>query len=421
MVDGSKKQLAKNTAFLYILTFSSQLLSIVTIPYQTRVLSPETYGVLGVAISVMTVLSLVLDFGMVQSLTPGVAAHSNDTKYLSRLYTEAFLGKAAMGAVCFAVLLIAVACSSYMRAHAMLYVLYFAAYMVGALLPDYLYRGMEQMKIITVRTVAIRCFATAMIFVFMRSDADILVMPLCLLVGNAVAVAVCFRYDRAHFGVGFTRVRMRDVCAMAKLTFPFFVSRIASTVYSVANPFVLNMFYSGGAVVGFYSASEKFLSVSKSVVAPVADSLYPYMVKRKDFALVRKVLCVAMPVIIVGAAVLFVFADQVCAFLFGAQYAQAGDIVRCLIPAMVVIFPSYVMCFPVLVPMGLSKQANASNLVGLASQLSLLALLVVSGNLTVHALCIATSVSELLVFAYRCAVVYRHRDFFAASPKRRAS
>ena len=54
MIDNSKKQLLKNTLFLYILTFSSQVLALITIPYQTRVLTPETYGVVGVAISVMT-------------------------------------------------------------------------------------------------------------------------------------------------------------------------------------------------------------------------------------------------------------------------------------------------------------------------------------------------------------------------------
>lgn len=412
MVDSSKKQLAKNTLFLYVLTFSSQLLSIVTIPYQTRVLSPEVYGVLGVAISVMTVFSLVLDFGMVQSLTPKVAAHSDDREYLSKIYTTALVLKACVGCICLVFLVFALTNIDYARSYFALYVLYFVAYMVGAFLPDYLYRGMEQMKVITVRTVAIRSFAAAMIFVFMKSDADILVMPLCLLLGNSVALLACMRYDKKHFGVGMVMIRVGDFVALGKSSFPFFVSRIASTVYSVANPFVLNIFYGGGSIVGFYSASEKFLSVSKSIVAPVADSLYPYMVKRRDFALVKRVLCVAMPLIVAGAVLLFVFADDVCSFLFGMQYAQAGDIVRCLIPAIVVIFPSYVMCFPVLVPMGLSKQANLSNVIGLASQISLLLVLAASGNLNVYSLCMATSVSELLVFFYRCGVVYRNRSFF---------
>lgn len=412
MVGSSKRQLAKNTLFLYVLTFSSQLLSIVTIPYQTRVLSPELYGVLGVAISVMTVFSLILDFGMIQSLTPKVAAHSNDKEYLSKMYTAALLLKACVGCVCFGFLAFALMYIDYARSYSALYMLYFAAYIIGAFLPDYLYRGMEQMRVITVRTVAIRSFATVMIFVFMKSDADILVMPLCLLLGNSVALAACMRYDKKHFGVGLVAIRVGDLVALGKSSIPFFVSRIASTVYSVANPFVLNVFYGGGFVIGFYSASEKFLSVSKSVVAPVADSLYPYMVKQRDFALVKKVLCMAMPPILVGAALLFVFADSVCSFLFGAQYVQAGDIVRCLIPAIVVIFPSYVMCFPVLVPMGLSRQANLSNVIGLISQISLLSILAASGNLSVYSLCMATSVSEMLVFFYRCGVVYRNRSCF---------
>lgn len=129
-----------------------------------------------------------------------------------------------------------------------------------------------------------------------------------------------------------------------------FFSRISSTVYSTTNPIVLNMFYAGLPVVGFYSASEKFLSVSKSIVSPIADSLYPYMVKNKDFRLVKKILITTTPFIVVGAAVLYIYANQICEFVFGPSYVEAGMIVRCLLPAIIVIFPSYVICFPVLVP-----------------------------------------------------------------------
>ena len=54
----TERRLVANTAYLYALTLSSQAISLLTIPYQTRVLSPETYGIVGFAISIMTVASL---------------------------------------------------------------------------------------------------------------------------------------------------------------------------------------------------------------------------------------------------------------------------------------------------------------------------------------------------------------------------
>ena len=58
--------------------------------------------------------------------------------------------------------------------------------------------------------------------------------------------------------------------------------------------------------------------------------------------------------------------------------------------------------------MGLSGYANKSNVVGAVVQLLLLSGLSWSGNLNAISLCIAVSISETTVFAYRffAAVVY---------------
>lgn len=409
MVDNSKKRLLKNTFFLYLLTFSSQVLGLITIPYQTRVLSPEMYGVVGVATSTMTFLSLILDFGLLLSATPKVASHQGDAAYLSELYGGVLAVKAGIATICGVILGAVCLALPYYRQYLALYALYYFAYVLAAMLPDYLYRGLEQMKIITVRTVAIRLFATAGTFIFLKSDADVLALPICLLCGNFAALIACFKYDRVNFAIQPILPSLEYLKNLARSSLPFFFSRVSSTVYSTANPIVLNAFYAGSPVIGLYTASEKFLSVSKSVVSPIADSLYPYMVRNKDYRLVKRVLIFTAPFILIGATVLFTFADQICVLIFGDGYAGAGSIVRCLLPAIMVIVPSYIICFPVLVPMGLSSQANFSNFIGVCVQLFSLALLILTGKLDVYTICMATSAAEVSVFLYRLITILRHR------------
>lgn len=408
-MNNAKRRLAKNTLFLYALTFSSQLIGLVTIPYQTRVLSLEMYGVVSVAVSVMTLVSLVLDFGILLSATPKVAQHADDTEYLSQLYSNIFAVKICGMVLCGLILGIICTSMDYYRDYVVLYGLYYAAYCFAALLPDYLYRGLEQMRVITVRTVAIRCLSAIGTFAFLHSDSDVLVLPGFLLLGNVIAFVLCLRYDARHFGMVLKKpshCRMKEIVCEA---LPFFFSRISSTAYSTANPIVLNAFFSGLPVVSFYSASEKFLSVTKSIVSPVADSLYPYMVKNKDFALVKKLLVISTPIIVLIAVIVFVFADDLCCFAFGEDYAAAGNVVRCLLPAIIVIVPSYVICFPVLVPMGLSNYANASNVVGLCVQALTLGVLAMLSRVSVYSICLATSLSEWTVFLFRLMTVLRYK------------
>ena len=76
--------LFQNTAFLYLMTFSNQLINLVTIPYQTRVLGPVVYGKISVAASLMVYVQLVMDFGFILSATEKVARNRNnaDSLYL---------------------------------------------------------------------------------------------------------------------------------------------------------------------------------------------------------------------------------------------------------------------------------------------------------------------------------------------------
>ena len=54
--------LLKNTMMLQILQFSTYILALIAVPYETRVLGPEGYGILGAATAIMVYFQLVVDF-----------------------------------------------------------------------------------------------------------------------------------------------------------------------------------------------------------------------------------------------------------------------------------------------------------------------------------------------------------------------
>ena len=99
--------LLKNTAMLAILQLSTYVLALVAVPYETRVLGPEVYGILGVATAVMVYFQLVIDFGFLLSATEDVASHRDDKEHLRRLLTSVTVSKIGLAAVsCVALLLL---------------------------------------------------------------------------------------------------------------------------------------------------------------------------------------------------------------------------------------------------------------------------------------------------------------------------
>lgn len=404
----SFSSLASNTLALYVLSFSSQFINIFLIPFETRVLGPSVYGMVALGVSLSLIVSVVMDFGFLLSATEIVVKHRDDCTHLGRVLTDVTMAKAMIGVIIGVVVYgIANTIPPFSQDRA-LFLLYYGTYVLNGLLPDFVYRGIEDMKSITVRTVLVRTGSMLPLFLILRRPADAYLIPLMIGIGNFAAVLASFVHLSHRYKIVLQTPSIGGSLGMLRTSFPYFISRFASTFYQSLNSIILSWMYPGQAVVGHYGAADKLLSLSKTFSSPIADSLYPYMIRTKNYRLCIKLLVLVMPVVLLLCGTLFVFAEPICLFVFGGGYAGAAILIRCLIPAIAVILPTYIVCFPILVPMGLSGYANKSNVVGAVVQLLLLSGLSWSGNLNAISLCIAVSISETTVFAYRffAAVVY---------------
>ena len=382
-LNSKKGILLKNTIMLYILQFSTYLLSFIVVPYETRVLGPEFYGKLGVAMSIMVYFQLIIDFGFILSATEDVSRNREDKNYLRRIFSAVTISKLILTAVSFGILMIL--CQLIHRWHddLVFYLLFFVATAVNSLIPDYLYRGLEEMTAITVRTVA------ALIGVWLHL--------------------------KRKYGITFCSVTGKDVAGVTKRSSKFFYSRIATTAYTAANTIIIDLLSAGGSTVGFYTSADKLITTGKSAMSPVADSLYPYMVKNRDFKLIKKVLLIAEPVIILGCLIVFIFAEPLCVWFFGAEYGPVAPILRVMLPILVLILPSYILGFPTLTAMGLSKHANYSVIFGSCIHVINLAVLYFSGHMNGITLAALITVAETLILGYRIVVIWLHRDLLKTS------
>lgn len=400
---------ASNTIFLFVLTFSNYLFNFITFPYQTRILGPEIFGNIGFATSVMTYIQLILEFGFLLSATEDIAKNRDNKKEVSKIFSAVTCCKFILIFICLAALIVLCTFVGRFKEDPLLFYLYFVAYAVFAFVPDYLYRGIENMKAITVRSVLIKMFSTIMIFIFMKEASQYYLVPVFTGIGNFVAVIfVLFHVHK--LGYGFVKVSVKDVFDTLKRSAYYFISRVASAVYTATNTMILGfVFGSGSALVGYYSTAEKGISVAKQAISPITDSLYPHMVKHRNFALVKKLLIIGMPVLFVGCGVVMIIANPLCAFVFGEEYYQAGDYLRLLAPVVFFAYPGMMFGFPMLTPMGLAKHANRSVICGAVLQLSMIALIHFIWGITPEKICIVTCITEIFTCAYRAIVVFKNR------------
>ncbi|MCD8355268.1 MAG: oligosaccharide flippase family protein [Clostridia bacterium] len=409
-LSSQKGVLLKNTIMLYIMQFSTYLLSFIVVPYETRVLGETYFGKLGVATAIMVYFQLVIDFGFILSATEEVSRHREDKTRISKILTSVTIDKLflTLGSV----VVLIVLCEIFPAWHEdrTFYMLFLIATAINSLMPDYLYRGLEQMTAITVRTVAIKAFFTVMIVILLKKPEQYCIIPVLNIIGYTVALLCVYWHLYRRLHITFVKCSLKEIWSRFYRSSTFFYSRIATSVYTASNTVILSLIPAGSGIVGYYSLADKLVTTAKSGLSPISDSMYPYMTKNRDFKLVWKILKIFMPIIIGGCAVVCIFARPLCEIVFGPGYGNAAPVLRAMLPVIIVILPSYILGFPTLSAMGLSKYANYSVVFGSALHVFNLVVLYFTGHMNMVTLGALVSVAEIVILLFRIVVIWLHRD-----------
>lgn len=408
-----KGQLFKNVFYLYLLTFSGYVLQFVTVPVVARAFGPELYGQLAFSMSFVTYFQIVIDFGFMLSATEKISRCREDLDEVSRIYTSVLMSKLALAVVSALVFMCLVMFVQPFSNAPLLNVLFFINTLCVSFMPDFVFRGMENMKVISIRALVVRIITAGLIVLFVREREHYLLMPIIYIVGNATALVMAFLFAHKKICVRLVRSGRKRVRQEFFESIPFFLSRVAVNIYGATNVFIAGLVYgSQSAALGNYTSADKISVMSDQIASPVFDSLYPYMVKSKNYKLAKRIAFFTVPIVVVFGILGYIFAENICLLLFGPEFSEAYIYLRILIPAIGASLISTFVGYPILTPVGLSKYVNYSNIFGMLLQIAQIAILFAVGKVSIVALCIATVVTKFAQLLFRVIVILKNRAEF---------
>lgn len=394
------KTLFKNTFMLYVLTFSAYLFSFITLPYQTRVLGPEIFGIVGIAMASMMFVQLFIDFGFTLYATGKVSVLRNDKKKIDILYSSVMSVKIVLSLISLLLLCLMALFVPFVGQHFLLFLFYTLASIAYGILPDFIYRGMETMAPITVRTVITRGLFALLIFALLKDSSQYLLLPILLLTGNLLAALIALIDVPKRFDIHISKPHLKEVGVVFKEASMYFYSRIASTVYGASSTLILGA-TAPGVTVGFFSSADKLTSALKNAASPIADSLYPHMMSTKNFALMKKIILTSSIASALLGIVLFVYAKEIATIVFGPAFVNAAPILQALSPIIALALPYYLIGFPTMSPLGIAKHANYSIFLATICYVLIIPILLLTNHLTAITIAIVMSLCEGVSFAYR--------------------
>lgn len=395
------KVLFYNTLMLYIMMASTFVFPLLTFPYLTRTLGTENYGIVVLANAVMQYFQLLIDFGFILSGTAICSKERNNREKLERLTSAIVYGKLLLSLIGLCIVILLSLTLELFNGKEIFIICSYIPLMLMSFVPDYLFRGIEKMGVITYRTIAAKFVYTFLIFLLVRKQTDYYFIPLALFISNLIIVLWSWSYLVRKLKIKLILVKVKEIFQQLKESSTFFASRIATTVYSASNIFVLGLYGYSDSEIGIYGASNTLINYGKSMFSPIADSLYPYMVKNKNHKLVKKIIAVLIPAIIIGCGILFIFSDLFITIMCGKDYLDTVPYFRRMIPMLIITLPAYLYGFPMLGSINRNDKANLSVIIGAVFHFIGLITLFVCKWLTFYNIIYLTTMTETLILLIR--------------------
>ena len=399
-----------NTVMLYFMTFAKMIFPLLTLPYLTRVLSVDSYAIVTYVKSYMVYLQVLIDFGFMLSATREIVNCDGDKNKIGIIAGNTIVAKLILAAVGLLFIMITTLFIPILRENLFYALLSYGAIVLTIFLPDFLFRGIEKMHIITIRFIIMKGIATLLTFVFVKNDAHVLLLPVLDIIGTLVSIVWTW-LEIKKLDIPVKIGQLKQIIASMKSSFIIFLSDASTTAFGALNTVLIGIFCSKQDVA-FWGVAMQLISAAQSLYGPITGGIFPHMVKKKDLNLIKKLLMVFMPLILLATTFCVVCAKYIIIIISGAKYIEAAFIFRCLTPLLVLSFPSMLFGWPVLGAIDKNKETTFSTVTSAVVQVLCLVVFAMMNQFTLVNVALSRIISEFCLLSIRVFFTLKNKKLF---------
>lgn len=403
-------KVTKNTIMLYIMNIVQLILPLVTLPYLTRVLTVDNYGVVNYVKSIMTYMQIIIEFGFILSATKDIVKAGNDKKIIGEITGNVILGKILLSLLSLIVLIIFTIFVPILKNNVAFTMLSFIPIFLSTFLIDFFFRGIEKIEVITIRYIVMKSISTLLTFLFVRGNGDLLMIPILDIIGNVVAILLVWK-KVYKLGIKLSFGTMKDIWDSIADSFLYFISSMASTAFGALNTLLVGILLSSKEVA-YWSLAMQILGAIQALYTPINNGIYPEMVKERKFSLIIKVIKIFMPVVFIGCLIILLFSKPILFVIGGRKYLEMSYLIKLLIPVIIFSFPAMLFGWPVLGAIDKVKETTTTTVVTAIVQVVGLIVLMLVGEFTLVNIALLRGGTEFILLTSRLYFINKFKFMF---------
>jgi PST family polysaccharide transporter len=325
--------IVKNALFLYGVQFSSYVFPLITLPYLSRVLNPDRFGLVAFAQSFVWYFVTLTEYGFNLTATRRIAVERDDLEAVTLTFNSVLAAKALLCAAGFVLMIAITAAVPRLRPDWLLYIVCYLGVVGNLLFPLWLFQGLQKLEQVALRDFGAKLLALIAVFAFVRKESDYLMAAGLQAGALAIAGFIGLLAAPRLASVRFAVPPWREVRARLREGAPVFLSMAAMALYGTTNVFILGL-VSNNTEVGHFSGAWRVIVALRLLVAPLVTTIYPHIARiaansRADAVrFLRRYSAALSAPFLAGGVVLFASARWLVPLLLGPKYQPSIALIQ---------------------------------------------------------------------------------------------
>ena len=272
-----------------------------------------------VAQSFAILLTIITEFGLDMSATRQVALIKNDKRKVSQYFFDVFFLKMVLVIIAFIILAFFIFFVDKFSREYLVYFFSFGMVFGQAIFPAFFFRGIEEMRIITIINVLAKVIFTISVFVIIKNQEDYHYVPILNGLGFILSGFLGFIFSLKY--VSLKKPIFNKTISIAKESFSLFLSNMAVSFYTNINTLIVGVFISD-TLAGVYSSMEKLVVATKSMYVPLYQALFPNLVvkdKKTIVSIINKMKYYMGGFGVIISCIIFLFAADILNLIYNDE------------------------------------------------------------------------------------------------------
>ena len=398
--------ITKNYTYNSILTISQYIIPLITFPYLNRVLGVEKIGVVNFVDSIVNYFIMFSSMGITIIGIRQTAVYKGNYEKLSDIFSELFTLHAIFTVIVILIYVLSINIIYKLYIYKELLYVGILKIIFTLLLVEWFYKGIENFKYITIRSIILRSIFVLFVFVFVRSEGDYSIYYIFL--SGLVVINALFnwiylnKYIKVKIKINIKRHIKPYLTTGAYILF--------TSLYTTFNISYLG-FVTNLTEVGYYSTSVKIFTISLGLFSAFSTVMLPRMSaiinnneQDKFLEIIDKSFKILFIFSVPTIILIEILAPQIIYIIAGQGYEGAILPIRIIAPLIFIVGLAQIFALQILMPLKKDLSILIASIIGGAVGISLNIILVSTYKTVGTSIVLFISESVVTLFLFYCSV-----------------